>query len=403
MTHSPELSAPSRVREGRIADIEVLRAFAITLVLVQHVPRHLVPFMRGDHGPLYGNFGFWSGVDLFFAISGFVIARSLLPSLDAAHGRRAFVTATLGFWVRRAWRLLPSAWLWGVVVILLAATFNRSGTFGGLQSVAAAVAAAVLQVANLRLVHVGLRELYAVTTIYWTLSLEEQFYFVLPLIALVARSRLPIVLAVVVLAQLFLPRTGPHGSPFLNLTRSDALALGVLLAIWAGGRSYQRLEPRWLIRKPWRWLVAPVFLTIFAFVTGPSFGLDAIRVGALALLAAGIVWAASYDRDYVWPAGALRQALCWLGARSYAIYLIHQPINHATVEFWSRVNPRMLEASWPHVGFLLLTALPVTLVLAELNYRFVEVPLRRHGVAIAARITRRGAYAAGEPVAAFSS
>jgi peptidoglycan/LPS O-acetylase OafA/YrhL len=400
MTHSPELSAPTRARGGRIADIEVLRAFAIALVLVQHIPRHLVPFMRGDHGPLYGRFGFWSGVDLFFAISGFVIARSLLPSLGAARGRGMFFNATLSFWVRRAWRLLPSAWLWGAVVILLAATFNRSGAFGNLPSVEAAVGAAVLQVANLRLVHVGVRELYAVTTIYWTLSLEEQFYLVLPLLAFVARSRLPIVLAIVVLAQLFAPRTGPHASSLLNLTRSDALALGVLLAIWAGGLSYQRLEPRWLERAPWRWLVAPLFLTVFAVVTGPSFGLEQFRVGALALLAAGIVWVASYDRDYVWPAGRLKQALCWLGARSYAIYLIHQPINHAAVEFWFRARPRVLEPSWPNVAILLLTALPLTLLLAELNYRFLEVPLRRRGAAIAGRMTRHAGGAAGEPVGA---
>jgi peptidoglycan/LPS O-acetylase OafA/YrhL len=400
MMHSPEVRVPPRARGGRIADVEVLRAFAIALVLVQHIPRHLVPFMTGDHGPLYGRFGFWSGVDLFFAISGFVIARSLLPSLDAVRGRGAFFKATLNFWVRRAWRLLPSAWLWGAVVIVLAATFNRSGAFGSLHSVVAAVLAAVLQVANFRLVHVLGRELFSVTTVYWTLSLEEQFYLLLPLVAFVARSRLPIVLAVIVLAQLFLPRSGPHGSPLLNLTRSDALALGVLLAIWAGGQSYRRLEPTWLARKPWPWVTAPLFLTVFAFVTGPTGGLGGFQVGALALLAAAIVWVASYDRNYVWPPGLLQRALCWLGARSYAIYLIHQSINHATVEFWSRVHPHALKASWPNVAILVLTALPVTLVLAELNYRFVEVPLRRHGANVAARMMRRGAGVASEPVGA---
>lgn len=376
-------------RHRRIDDIEVLRAFAIGLVLLQHLPEKLMPWLPAATAPLYQVFGFWSGVDLFFAISGFVIARSLLPTLAQARGR-AFLDAALGFWVRRAWRLLPSAWLWGAVIILLTAAFNRSGAFDTLEHNLAGVAAAVLQVENFRVVYTLGRVPFGVTAVYWTLSLEEQFYLALPILMFLARSRLPIVLALVVLAQLFAARTGPHASPLLNAIRSDALALGVLLAIWEGRASYLRLEPRRLARAPWRWLVAPAFLAVFAVVTGPRFGPGGFTIGALALLAAGIVWIASYDRDYVLPPGRLKQALCWMGARSYAIYLVHQPVNHATVEFWWRADARVLQPGFAHAAILLTTALPLTLVLVELNYRCLEVPLRRHGARMAARIGARG-------------
>ena len=71
-----------RSAHGRIDDIEVLRAMAIGMVLIQHVGGTLAPWVNPlMGGPIFGRFGFWSGVDLFLVISGFVIGRSLLPTL----------------------------------------------------------------------------------------------------------------------------------------------------------------------------------------------------------------------------------------------------------------------------------------------------------------------------------
>jgi peptidoglycan/LPS O-acetylase OafA/YrhL len=59
----------------RNSNIDILRAFAIALVMIVHFPRlrQLFPFLNP-----------WSGVDLFFCISGFVVAKSFVPQLDAA-------------------------------------------------------------------------------------------------------------------------------------------------------------------------------------------------------------------------------------------------------------------------------------------------------------------------------
>jgi peptidoglycan/LPS O-acetylase OafA/YrhL len=381
---------------GRIDDVEVLRAFAVGLVLVQHAAWNLIPWQMPNQGPLYGHFGFWSGVDLFFAISGFVIGRSLLPQLAGTRSRGEFFATSLSFWVRRMWRLWPTAWLWVAVMLALAAWFNTTGAFDPFPINLEGAIAAVLNVENFRLRYALAHGKTGVTAIYWTLSLEEQFYLVLPILAFLTRRRLALALAAIAGAQLFLDRTTGYSSLMLNLTRSDGLALGVLLAIWSERDSYRRVEPRWLGRAPWPFLLAPVFLVVFAAVTGPTPG-HRFTMGAVTLLSAAMVWVASYDRGYVFPTSRLKDALCWLGARSYAIYLIHLPVYHASMEFWTRVRPTMLQASPLHLAVLIGGALAAILALADLNYRFVEVPLRRRGARIAQRIRARGQLAAAEP------
>ena len=115
---------------GRIADIELLRGIAIVFVLIEHIRINLLTWTGGEGTPLYHYFGFWTGVDLFFAISGFVIARSLLRSLDGTSGFTEFFNVAIAFWVRRAWRLLPSAWLWlGLIMFAEKELVRRNGHY----------------------------------------------------------------------------------------------------------------------------------------------------------------------------------------------------------------------------------------------------------------------------------
>ncbi|PER22380.1 hypothetical protein, partial [Bacillus cereus] len=76
---------------------------------------------------------------------------------------------------------------------------------------------------------------YGASFVYWTLSLEEQFYLILPLLVFVSRRYLVWVLLAVVLVQFFTWR-----ALWLSVIRTDALALGVLLSIWSLRPSYCR-------------------------------------------------------------------------------------------------------------------------------------------------------------------
>ncbi|WP_414651232.1 hypothetical protein, partial [Escherichia coli] len=78
----------------------------------------LIPIFR------YASFGV--GVDLFFCISGYVVAKSYWEYFDRYRVRGLFWPAARSFWVRRCYRLLPSAWLWVMVGILCSLAFNQS-------------------------------------------------------------------------------------------------------------------------------------------------------------------------------------------------------------------------------------------------------------------------------------
>ena len=389
MTNTDE--RPGREREGhrRIDDIEVLRAVAVGLVLVDHVRINLITFVWGIREPFYRTFGFWSGVDLFLVISGFVIARNLLPMLASAQGPLEFFNTSLSFWVRRAWRLLPSAWLWLVVILLCAAGFNDSGSFQPWSANVEGAVAAVLNIANLRTVYAYNHYPTGAAFPYWSLSLEEQFYVVLPFLVYFARRRLALVLVVLVAAQLFITRIGAHSSILMNMVKSDALCLGILLSLWSGRPSYRRLELTALKTPLARMLLLPGFIFAFALLSGPNFGLETLKVGLVAQLAAAMVWLASYDRDYLLPPGQLKRFMCWMGARSYAIYLVHIPAFSATREVWYRLHREVFHPTAAHGVALVVTALPVVFIFAELNYRLIELPLRKHGARIAERIRER--------------
>src|SRR4051794_16579675 len=123
-------SADPQTTASRIDDIECLRAIAVLGVLIFHLQGVLFywnPIWLGD---IFKHFASWSGVDLFFGISGFVIARSLLPQLAAGAGNPGLQRRTLmAFWTRRGFRLLPSAWLWLALIMLAVLLFNQSGAF----------------------------------------------------------------------------------------------------------------------------------------------------------------------------------------------------------------------------------------------------------------------------------
>lgn len=373
----------------RNQEVEVLRAFAILLVLGHHLvawfPNHGPEFLRTD-------MAFWGGVDLFFAISGWVISRSLLPQLHSARNAHESWQVIKRFWVRRAFRILPSAWLWLVLVLVLSIFFNRSGYFGDPAGNRNDLIAGVFQFANFHFASCGngtpwFEKGCGINYFYWSLSLEEQFYLLLPVLALLMRRKLAFFLVLVVTVQFFLPRVPAAGAWFLWAVRSDALALGVLLAISLDSHLYRKMQPRFLDQN--RALAGVLVLGLLAaLVMLPADGgLLPVSTGLMAVSSAALVWLASYQNDYVMPAGAVRRGLQWVGTRSYGIYLVHNPAYAVVRETASMLNPLLVSQSpeWATALFIS-TFLLLTGALAELNYRFVEMPLREAGRRIAARL-----------------
>jgi peptidoglycan/LPS O-acetylase OafA/YrhL len=377
----------------RIDDIELLRAVAIILVLIEHTRVSLYPWLGVLETRFSGLFGFWEGVDLFFAISGFVIFRSLMPSLAAAGNVTAYFNAAVAFWIRRAWRLLPSAWLWLAIILAASVFFNRSGVFESFRANFEGAVAAILDVANIRTMLVYGKFGSGATFPYWSLSIEEQFYFLLPFVILLSRRWLPLVVGAGVLLQLFIPRTGANAGVvglYFNMMKSDAILLGVLIAIWSTHPTYRLFEPVFLKRRPVVGFMLFAGLVLLLAATGSDFlHIVPFQTGLVALISALLVFIASFNQNYLWPPGPLKQVMLWFGTRSYALYLVHIPAYFFTREIWFRLQPPGTVFTDTFALRFAYTAAILLVILAELNYRLVELPLRRRGARIAKDIARR--------------
>jgi peptidoglycan/LPS O-acetylase OafA/YrhL len=363
-------------------DIECLRAIAVLCVAFHHMQGNLFHPGLPILSSLFQHSSYWFGVDLFFAISGYVIGRSLLPQMMSHRNNLSQrLNLVVAFWIRRAWRLLPSAWLWLAIMLAAALFLNRSGAFGSLHANVMASLAGALDVANFRFADAFFRYEYGASFVYWSLSLEEQFYLLLPILVLCLRRRVDAFLLALFIVQLFLYRT-----PLLMVLRTDALALGVLLSIIEPSRIYAKAAPAFLTRlHSMRWLVLLALLGFLSVLASFEWKDLTWRVSAIALISATLVWIASYNDDYLLPRGAIKNLLIWIGSRSYAIYLIHIPVYFLIREIDFRLGMTTASPTPLYAVTQATISLGLTMALADLNYRFIEQPLRHHGRAIADR------------------
>jgi peptidoglycan/LPS O-acetylase OafA/YrhL len=360
------ISKPHDSRFPYLPGIDALRALAVLAVFFYHAKVSWMP-------------GGFLGVDVFFVISGYLITSLLLREF------RSGGAVHLGrFWLRRALRLLPAVGVL-IAVTMIAAAILEPDRIDAFRDDAVA---SLFYFANWHFIygHVSYFEQFQAPSLFthlWSLSVEEQFYLFWPLVfaagmKLFGRGRLLLgvlagALGSVVLAWiLFDPGADASRVYYGTDTHAVGLLLGVALAlVWS---------PIELRRRR----------------TGPMVGpiLDAVGVLALAYLVLSFVHVHDYDLalwhgGYLWlaivtallvavlvhPAARLGNLLgqapiLWLGLRSYSFYLWHWPVLALTRPGIDVDLPR---------GVLIPLQLIFVLVLADLSYRFVELPFRGRG------------------------
>jgi peptidoglycan/LPS O-acetylase OafA/YrhL len=320
--------------------------------------------------------GGFLGVDVFFVISGYLITSLLLREF-----RRGGHVRLGRFWLRRARRLLPAVGVLIAVTMVLAAIFEPDR----IDQLRGDAIASLAYFANWHFVFAEVSyfdrfQRPSLFTHLWSLSVEEQFYLFWPLLfaagmKLLGRTRLLLgvlvgALASVALAWLLFDPGGDASRVYYGTdTHAVGLLAGVALAlIWS---------PVELRRRQGGPLLGPL--------------LDAVGVLALAYLVLSFLRVHDYDLalwhgGYLWLAlatalllaalahpaarlgGLLGQApLLWLGLRSYSFYLWHYPVLMLT-------RPGV-DVSLPR-GVLIPLQLLLVLGLADLSYRFVELPFR---------------------------
>jgi peptidoglycan/LPS O-acetylase OafA/YrhL len=277
--------------------------------------------------------GGFVGVDVFFAISGYLIIGHLLREIDRT-GRVALVS----FWARRARRLLPASLLVlavsGISIVLFVPQVLWRLWFEE-------IAASALYVQNWLLAanavdYLGADNAASPAQHFWSLSVEEQFYIVWPLLIIVAlavsrrypqiRSRNVIgwLLAVITIAsfvysarQVF---TDPAAAYFVTPGRAWEFGAGGLLAFFVA-RTPSGLDR---LRGALSWLgLAFLAITLFTFSGATPFpGFAALLPVTGTLL---VIWAGL--PRVRWSPGVLLslRPVTWVGDVSYSLYLWHWP------------------------------------------------------------------------------
>lgn len=367
---------PSQNHQPRIPVLDGVRGLAIIFVLCWHYVR--MPLFENTKpilthvGELLGTC--WSGVDLFFVLSGFLLGGILIDNRESSNYYRAF-------YMRRACRIFPLYYTW-ILLVVCAGAFLAQGKLAPLFSSYRPVWPVLTYTQNIAEVffHYGGGPVFAVT---WSLAIEEQFYLLLPLlIRMVSPRRLPLLLILLVLSgtvfRLLMwyygPRQGWAGYVLLPC-RWDSLFLGVLGA--------------WLVRKPGflrevreqQWFLYGLMGVIGVGIVV----LRVVRQGNLMYLGMhqlGFLWLAIFYLALIllaltsesrWVKGFFKiRALGWLGTISYGVYIIHEPVAWLFHILLGSGTPRLLSVRDLGVSLL---ALVVSLFVASLSWRFFESPL----------------------------
>jgi peptidoglycan/LPS O-acetylase OafA/YrhL len=160
-----------------------------------------------------------------------------------------FVKEVVSFYILRAYRILPSAWLWIAVVCMCAVVFNQSGVFGALKANLVDALSTVLSLSNFHFAscyaHTLGDKLCGNNSIYWSVSLEEQFYFLFPFLFFLRIRWISILTAVILMvtAVMYFAIT-----PLISVlfSRVDGILLGVALAIFQNTKTYYLIQPTFL-------------------------------------------------------------------------------------------------------------------------------------------------------------
>jgi peptidoglycan/LPS O-acetylase OafA/YrhL len=367
---------------GRIRELDGLRGSAIAMVVIFHYFQ-ITLMARPGSALAYLQAAArlsWTGVDLFFVLSGFLIGGILLDS-------RASTNYYSVFYKRRFFRIVPIY----LVTLLLAPVL----LFLGLGPEGKHATAITTDVApwyayltftqNFWMAHAGSGG-FSGLAMTWSLAVEEQFYLTLPLY-IRALSRRWLVGALMIgigaapLLRIALLQSRSEnwaGIYTMMLCRADALLLGVLAAVL-------------LRNKRWRERIRGAGAAFGVFIPVLLLGMAFLTVRAWSpasslMTSIGYTWVALFYVTILLfvlsrPDSMLNKCLrmkwlCWLGTLAYGIYLFHQAVQCLLFGLiWGHPLAVTGGATLP----VTLAAVALTLLLAQLSWRYFEQPLIRMG------------------------
>jgi peptidoglycan/LPS O-acetylase OafA/YrhL len=355
-------SPPEDRRLRYRADIQGLRALAVLAVIANH----LAGWPRGS----------FDGVDVFFVISGYLITGILLREFEARE-----TISSRRFYARRIKRILP------VGLFVIGATLCATRVLAGIDRyhfAAKDAIAAVLFAANWRFAHTGVNYFNQALPPsplqhYWSLSVEEQFYFVWPWLMLgvlligfrlrfwrrehtrlVAGVAIALISAVSLWLAFAQTASNPTVAYFSTFDRAWELGLGALVAVAA--RPLGRWDPRLRLLVALAGLIG-VLVSLFVVRSSPGFPAPWALLPTLSTAAVLGAGAGLQSRSLLALTNPVSQ---YLGNISYSLYLWHFPVVVLIVAVFARYS-----AGYWVVGLALIFGLSAA------SFHLLEDPARR--------------------------
>lgn len=316
-------AAPPWLLRGQVPGLHGFRAFSILLVLVAHFAQQGTVLPCTWHLTQLGHLG----VDMFFVISGFLITLLLLRE-QARDG----AVSLKGFYMRRAYRILP-AYLFFLAGIGLMQCLNAAALAGADWLAALTYTVGFLPRPAWDIGHI------------WSLSVEEHFYLLWPLAVYCWPRRAWIAAALTIgltpLLRLVIDRhlPGLHVD-YCSLTRMDTIAVGCGLAYLAHGPWFQRL-----LRMPAGCAYPATIALLLAVLLSERLAQQASLYRLLAhpmLVAVAFalaIWLWIGQRSTILGAVLNCRPAVWLGTLSYSLYLWQQPFLNPRSDAWFTQAP----------------------------------------------------------------
>lgn len=348
--------------------LDALRGIAVVLVVAHHF--NLVP-----NGTL--------GVDVFFVLSGFLIASILYEEFD-----RTGAISLKKFYIRRALRLLPLLFTLVIGYVLFACCFLSGGDLYNALRESLTVAT---YTANLIGVHsIGLGQL----SFSWSLCVEEHFYMVWPLVLIALlklRASRPAILLTLTSAIAgiacwraylfhgFEKSVSPQAMDWFRIytgtdTRSDALLMGCILGLVASWNwlPKSRIAVKAISVTGIASVISFTYCAIYISQFHPMF-MNGLYTAIAAMVASVMAWMLVNPLKLLTQRNLAIVVFAGLGKISYGLYLVHIPVRSlvASLYNWNEHHPSSF--GWSHPAITLSTV-ALSVVAAVLTYYAIERP-----------------------------
>ncbi|WP_165848028.1 acyltransferase family protein [Paraburkholderia lacunae] len=333
----------TQIVDSKIEALDGIRGAAVLMVMLYHFA-HVTRVSHSGIDAIFYKVALtgWVGVDIFFALSGFLISGILLRSKNSDGYLRSF-------YGRRALRIFPLYYLYlGFLFFVLYPLISNKVSGAESAKVAAALDAwpwFVFYLSNVKQAIAGVF-FGAGAGHLWSLAIEEQFYFIWPLIVLLA-SEIALIyvcigllfLGLIVRIYLSMHGVSPEVIYVFTPGRIDGLISGSLLAVFV---HRNLLRPTCFLLKgpPAAFLLFIVALIAFGSRAEASPLIYTVGFSILALIVAGLINSARYSST---RSVFRTRALMLMGKYSYALYIIHPIIREAALRMLGK--PRLLFGS----------------------------------------------------------